>query len=232
MPNLWSLADTYTISDMTFETGTARLVGLAPAAGRRDDRRVRRRRTERRPDRARGRVRQRVERWHLGRRRTASQYVPSCIPDKHGQGAVPASPVQYVPTIMDRMDAAGPAVADLRARPADAAGYGWAICPTFYECLGGAPGTDRCGSPRLRHGRASGHASRPLDRDPDLHDSQHNGYSLMQGDNWIAQNVAARDATARLGLHRDLHHLRRLRVLLRPRSARRRDGHPASRWSS
>ena len=63
--------------------------------------------------------------------------VPACIPEPAGAGPVPvvAGPV--------RPDDHGPAgrggahVADLRARAAtQAQGYGWAICPTFYECLG------------------------------------------------------------------------------------------------
>ena len=61
---------------------------------------------------------------------------PACIPNKQGAGPYRPSPVQYVPTIMDRLDAAGPHLEPLRADAQGSGGYGWAICPTFYECLG------------------------------------------------------------------------------------------------
>jgi hypothetical protein len=57
-------------------------------------------------------------------------WVASCIPASDGSGPFQASPVQWVPTIMDRMDAAGlswrmyaPQVQDV--------GYIWATCPMF-----------------------------------------------------------------------------------------------------
>src|SRR5262249_5761128 len=36
-----------------------------------------------------------------------TQLVPSCVPDSRGKGPYRRSPVKYVPTIMDRLDAAG-----------------------------------------------------------------------------------------------------------------------------
>src|SRR5439155_9029812 len=63
-------------------------------------------------------------------------YVPACVPDKRGRGPFQKSPVRYVPTVMTRMDAAG-LPWHICAPGRKQAGYGWAICPTFYECLGG-----------------------------------------------------------------------------------------------
>src|SRR5262249_43200228 len=69
---------------------------------------------------------------------------PSCVPDysldpvqyPYG-GAYRATDVGYVPTIMDRLDAAGMSW-KLYAGTGEArfgGGYSWAICPTFAECL-------------------------------------------------------------------------------------------------
>ena len=66
---------------------------------------------------------------------------PSCIPDRAGNGPYRASPVPWVPTIMDRLDAASASWKLYTALPSMASqgfpigGYGWAICPTFADCL-------------------------------------------------------------------------------------------------
>lgn len=61
--------------------------------------------------------------------------VPSCIPDATGAGHYRTSPVPYVPTIMDRLDAADRSWKILAAGPAPSLNI-WAICPTFFECWG------------------------------------------------------------------------------------------------
>ena len=61
--------------------------------------------------------------------------VPSCVPDKNGNGPYRKSPVKYVPTIMDSMQAAG-LTWNIYSPGPNKGGYGWAICPTFYECMG------------------------------------------------------------------------------------------------
>src|SRR5205814_2413502 len=68
-----------------------------------------------------------------------SKYVlePSCIPDQNGQGPYRSSPVRYVPTIFDRLDASGLTWKIYGGVGTDLA-YGWTICPSFYECLGSA----------------------------------------------------------------------------------------------
>jgi phospholipase C len=71
------------------------------------------------------------------------------------------------------------------------AGYGWAICPTFYECQGSTQRDQM----RLPHQFARDASKGKLPSlsivIPYFNDSQHPGFSLMRGDNWIAQNVAA-----------------------------------------
>ncbi|MFL5766331.1 MAG: alkaline phosphatase family protein, partial [Actinomycetota bacterium] len=69
-----------------------------------------------------------------------TQYVlePSCIPDQAGNGPYRSSPVQYVPTIFDRLDNAGLTwkIYGGSGGPEEKGGWGWTICPTFFECLG------------------------------------------------------------------------------------------------
>jgi phospholipase C len=188
LPNLWSMADTFAMSDMTFESGASaswgshiQLVaatmdgfvgdqpqnGTGPGAG----------------CDSLGDV---VWFGPDGQR----QVFPSCIPDKNGQGPYKPSPVPYVPTIMDSMDAAG-LKWHIYAPGKRNAGYGWAICPTFYECLG----SDQASKVRQPNDFARDAAKGTLANlslvIPYYNDSQHPGFSLMRGDNWIASNVAA-----------------------------------------
>ncbi len=127
------------------------------------------------------------------------QTVPACVPDQNGKGPYRSSPVAYVPTIMDRLDAAGlswrlyagggPTERD------KAGGYIWEVCPTFAECLDGpqrhADSGELPARPELHAGRGQ------LDR----------------------QRGERHRAGPGLGEHRHLHHVGRLWVLLRPRLA-------------
>ena len=68
-------------------------------------------------------------------------YEPSCIPAPAGSPevsaeppAVQASPVKWVPTIMDRLDAAGLSW-DIYAAGSTDINYEWNICPYFADCL-------------------------------------------------------------------------------------------------
>ncbi len=189
VPNLWSLADAYTISDRTFETGTRGSWGshlqlvAATIDGFVGDE----------PSHSPGQrgeacdTRALVD-WNGDGQ--GVQYVPPCVPDQAGHGPWRPSPVQYVPTIMDRMDAAGLSW-NIYAPGRKSSGYGWSICPTFYECLNG-PQAGRVKGPRLfADAAAKGHLSNLSIVIPHPNDSQHNSHSLIQGDNWIAENVTA-----------------------------------------
>jgi phospholipase C len=122
----------------------------------------------------------------------APRYVPSCVPMKNGTGPYRASPVRWVPTIMDRLTAAGRSwklyatTTTKKQLP-----YGWAICPTFADCLdtGQRRGMVPTGQV-LADGRDGTLPafSVVLPAGPD---SQHNTTSMRQGDNWIGQVVSA-----------------------------------------
>ena len=188
VPNLWSLAEVYAMSDATFESGPAASWGshlelvAATLDGFRGDQPVG------------GPLGAGCDSgddalWAASAGSKA-QFVPSCVPDMAGNGPYRPSPVSYVPTIMDRLESAGRTwhiYAPPRGRPA----YGWAICPTFYECLGG---------PQAKKVRQPSDFARDASRGtlpnlsiviPSFKDSQHPGFSLIRGDNWIAKNVSA-----------------------------------------
>lgn len=120
---------------------------------------------------------------------TFKRKVPSCVPDATGNGPYRTSPVAYVPTIMDRMDAAG---VSWRIYDGDRSqGAKWAICPTFYNCANS--------SQRFKvveDADFAVHAAKPTMPTvsiviPHGSNSQHNVASMLQGDNWIASKVQA-----------------------------------------
>ena len=114
------------------------------------------------------------------------QFVPSCIPAKDGSGSVEPSPVAWVPTIMDRMDAAG------ESWRIYSGAYQWAICPSFAECLNGPQRTNFIRANDAIINDASAGTLPALSiviPTPDA--SQHNGFSMLAGDNWIGQVVGA-----------------------------------------
>jgi phospholipase C len=130
-------------------------------------------------------------------------FVPSCVPDytldpvryPYG-GAYRSTPVAHVPTVMDEMDAAGVSwklYADL-GYGQTGPGYKWAVCPTFAECL------DHTSNGQAAKWVASQDAITDATNGtlptvsfvmPNAVNSQHNLYSMRQGDRWIGGVVSA-----------------------------------------
>jgi phospholipase C len=122
---------------------------------------------------------------------------PSCIPEQNGRGPYRTSPVKYVPTFGDRLDAAGKTWGIFGAiNPFRRGGtYKWSICPSFAECLYGPQRADmhdestflgdaRAGAlPAFSIVIPASGASGPT--------SQHNGTSMLVGDNQIGREVSA-----------------------------------------
>jgi phospholipase C len=125
-------------------------------------------------------------------------YEPACIPDRKGHGPYRASPVKYTPTFGDRLDAAhrtwGIYGATDPTNPRDKVGYKWAICPTFAECLYSAQHKNLHQGSQFFTDAARGKLPNFSILVPDGAGgatSQHNGLSMMYGDNYIASEVNA-----------------------------------------
>ena len=188
IPTIWSLADQYVISDHTFESGSSASWGShiqlvagtlngfmgdqplhsSPGTGCDSG----------------------GEAWWSPSPTAMKQLVPSCIPDKNGNGPFRQSPVQYVPTIMDSMEQAG-LTWHIYAPGSQQAGYGWAICPTFYECQGSDQAQKVRQPADFARDAAKGTLASLSIVIPYYANSQHPGFSMMQGDNWIAKNINA-----------------------------------------
>jgi phospholipase C len=120
--------------------------------------------------------------------------VPSCVPDQAGNGPYRQSPVSYVPTIFDRLDAAGLSwriFAGGGNSGTDTIPYGWAICPSFYECLGSSQRKNVVPTEEVVTDAATGHLPSFSIVTPTLDVSQHNLFSMAQGDDWIGRVVSA-----------------------------------------
>jgi phospholipase C len=130
--------------------------------------------------------------------------VPSCVPDFSlglaNGGAFRPTPVKHAPTILDRIHHAGlswriygqptpPPAASPTAR-----GYGWDICPSFAECLFTGQKANNVPTTSFIKNAQSGHLPNfsivtPGGIDAKL--SEHNGFSMTAGDDWIGQIASA-----------------------------------------
>ena len=193
IPALAALARQFVISDRTFQMDTiptwgahielvaAQLDGFtgeekpSDAQGPRGPRRV-----------ATEPARRAVE---VGLPRTPPSLVPACIRPPDGSGpSTGSSPAQWIPTIMNRMGT-GPASAGriYASKPGTpGGGYGYAICPTFAECIYGDQGSNHVEQDAFFTDAAAGDLPALSLLMPTTEDSQHNNQSMLVGDNWIA----------------------------------------------
>lgn len=131
--------------------------------------------------------------------------VPSCVPDPSlsvaNGGAYRPSPVPRVPTIMNSLDTAGLSWKLYGAPPGgsnggqgessgNGTGYGWAICPTFAECLNRSP-SGMASNSQFGTDATAGNLPNFSVVTPIQTDSQHNGDSMTVGDNWVGSVVNA-----------------------------------------
>ena len=131
---------------------------------------------------------------------SAGTPVPACVPDPslnrsvypYG-GAYRSTPVQPVPTIMDRLDAAGFSwriYAGLGGTD-NSNGYGWAICPTFADCIDTSQAKNMVADTQVLTDATNGTLPSFAVVTPTQADSEHNEDSMSAGDNWIGQVVKA-----------------------------------------
>jgi phospholipase C len=125
------------------------------------------------------------------------QFVPSCIPDytlglPHG-GAFRDTPVPYVPTIMDRLDAAGLSWR-FYGGTSTQQGYIWSTCPTFAECLNTSQDGNLVTEPQAITDAQRGRLPAFSVITPggsDYTASCHNGFSMTACDNFVGQVASA-----------------------------------------
>jgi phospholipase C len=133
----------------------------------------------------------------------AVKLVPSCVPDyslglPYG-GAFKATPVKHALTIMDRLNAAGLSWR-IYGEPTPSGttpvvrGYGWDICPSFAECLYTRQKANNLSSSSFVRVARSGHLPNFAIVTPggkDAASSEHNGFSMTVGDDWLGQVASA-----------------------------------------
>jgi phospholipase C len=122
---------------------------------------------------------------------------PSCIPDRTlglpNGGAYRPTPARYVPTIMDRLAAAGLSWRFYAATNTQSLGYIWAVCPSFAECLDSSQKQQLVPTANILADAKNGQLPNfSLVLPPGSQaTSQHNLYSMATGDNWIGRVVSA-----------------------------------------
>ena len=129
--------------------------------------------------------------------------VPSCVPDASGSlgpiwSGYAGPEAAHVPTIFDRLDSAnlswklyaGAGKPDGTDKDVQKSGWQWAICPTFAECLYGPQKSNVVPATQILSD-AAGNLPAFSIVTPTTDISQHNGDSMLTGDNWINQVVSS-----------------------------------------
>src|SRR5215468_3366120 len=131
------------------------------------------------------------------------QFVPSCVPDfslglRNG-GAFEPTPASYAPTILDRLDRAHLSwriYGEPQAQSGGSAspGYIWDICPSFAECLNTGQKANNVASTSFVNDAQRGtlpNFSIITPGGSDTRLSEHNGFSMTAGDDWLGQIASA-----------------------------------------
>jgi outer membrane protein assembly factor BamB/phospholipase C len=111
--------------------------------------------------------------------------IPSCIPKQDGSGPYAPSPASWIPTIMDRLDTAGMSWRIY-------GGWGtWTVCPSFADCIYGPERNAAVTYNQVLLHAQNGTLANLSIVIPTGDNSQHNGWSMLKGDNWIGSVVGA-----------------------------------------
>jgi phospholipase C len=123
---------------------------------------------------------------------------PSCVPDygldpvqyPYG-GAYRPTDVGEMPTIMDRLNAAGLSWKLYTGTGGVGSGYNWAICPTFAECLYTDQRQNMVAAGSVITDAEDGALPSFSVVTPTAANSQHNQDLMDMGDNWLGSVIAA-----------------------------------------
>jgi phospholipase C len=139
--------------------------------------------------------------WDQGSQRLVS--VPACIPNSAGSmgpiwdhTSYASGPhAGYAPTIFDRLHQAGVSWRIYGGTGGNwtqkGSGYGWTICPTFYECLGSRQHNKLVNNTQVQSDAQNGTLPGFSIVTPTFPNSQHPPASASQGDDWIGTVVNA-----------------------------------------
>ena len=131
------------------------------------------------------------------------QLMPSCIPDFSlglpNGGAFEPTPAGYAPTIMDRLSSRHLSwriygEPQAQAGGSLSGGYNWDICPSFAECLDTGQKANNVPSSSFVGDAERGtlpNFSIITPGGPDAKFSEHNGFSMTAGDDWLGQIASA-----------------------------------------
>jgi phospholipase C len=127
------------------------------------------------------------------------RYVPSCVPDPSVHegfgGAFEQTPVSYAPSIMDRLADAGLSWRIYgQPTPTNTNGYNWDICPSLAECLDTSQDSNNVPSAQFVGDARSGSLpafSIVTPGGANTADSEHNGFSITAGDDWLGSVASA-----------------------------------------
>ena len=136
--------------------------------------------------------------WYLSGNKGATVLIPSCVPDQTGSlgpdwASYSGIKAAYVPTIFDRMDAAGVSwkIYGGGGATARVSGYSWQVCPTFWECLGSAQVSHLVSNLSFTHDASAGLLPAVSLVTPATSKSAHQPASVSAGDAWVGKLVSA-----------------------------------------
>jgi phospholipase C len=129
-------------------------------------------------------------------------WVPSCVPLANGSGAFKATPVPHTDTIMDALDRAHRSWKIYASKPGTKrdgsieylSGYEWNPCAYNADCLYSAQVRNLATPDQVVSDASNGRLpnfSLVVPNGPTGQTSQHNGTSMILGDNWIGSIVSA-----------------------------------------
>jgi phospholipase C len=129
--------------------------------------------------------------------------VPACVPNNAGSlgpnwAGYTGTTAAYIPTIFDELDAAGLSWklyggdgAPVGDKMYQQSGWQWTICPYFAECLYSSQRNNLQSAAQIETDAASSHLPSFSIVTPTSSESQHNGWDMTEGDNFIGQVVSS-----------------------------------------